>query len=239
MNNVDELVIFSVSDSTYLPFTRVLFNSIKCNVKTPYKFHLHTVNVPDKKINFFKDTYENIEVTVDKIELDEKPDFNNSFNKSKKAAYCANIRAKGIHDLMMRGCKYILYLDADSIVRKDLNQLLEMIKNTDIIIATRKESPKIRSKVLTGVIGINNNLNSLKFVDLWKSLVLNELSLYRWYTDQVMFTKAMEENIINITDLPLEYIDTARFVGGSFIWCGKGDRKFGNTKYIQEMEKYK
>lgn len=237
----DELVILTVSDSTYLPFARVLFNSIKSNVTIPYKFHLHAINVPDENLIFFKENFKNIKITMDNIELDEAPDKTNQFSKSKKASYCANIRVKIIHDLMVEGFKYILYLDADSIVLKDLDKLFRMIQsqNTEILIRTRDDGTRIHSKVLTGVIGINNNFNTLKFIELWKSLILDENSLYKWYADQVMFTENMEKNIINITTLPWEYIDTHGFSLNSFIWSGKGNRKYNNVKYTKEMEKYK
>ena len=111
-------------------------------------------------------------------------------------------------------------------------------QNTEILIRTRDDGTRIHSKVLTGVIGINNNFNTLKFIELWKSLILDENSLYKWYADQVMFTESLEKNIIKITTLPWEYIDTHGFSPNSFIWCGKGNRKYNNVKYTKEMEKY-
>jgi len=234
---MDKLNIVCVSDFSYLPFARVLFNSIKCNSKIPYKLHFHTVDVSDVDLNFFRDTYEDIEITKDELKLDETPDENNKFGKSRKASYCTNIRAKIIYDLMVSGCKYILYLDVDSIVFKDLNLLFDMIKNASVLVRTRDDSKKLYTKVLAGVIGFNNNDKSLKFVKLWKTLVLN--NLYRWGENQSMFGQAMKSKLVTITPLPWEYIDTAGYAERSFIWCGKGDRKFDNKKYIQAMEKYK
>ena len=233
-----ELTILGVSDSSYLPFIRILFNSIKCNVKIPYKFHLHTINVPEKKINFFKDTYENIEFTGDKIELDETSNSSNSFNKSKKAAYCANIRAKVLHYLMTRGDEYILYLDADSIVRKDLEELFLLIKDTDLIIFRRDEQQDSRTKVLTSVIGINNNVRSLRFIENWKRFMIQDRIIYSWFSDQTYFYKSMLKHPdVKVSPLPALYVDSG-FENKSFIWNGKGNRKYKSREYTKEMQSY-
>ena len=236
---MERLTILSVSDATYLPFIRVLFNSIKCNVKVPYKFHLHTINVPDKKLPFFKDTYKNIEFTEDKIELDETADPSNAFKKSKKASYCANIRAKVIQYLMTRGDQYILYLDADSIVRKDFNLLLDLIKQNDLIIHRRKHISYETHKVLTSVIGINNNKNSLSFLEMWKDFMLADSNLYKWFSDQLYFYETMQKKeYIKVGHLPIEYVDW-KFNDSSYVWNGKSSRKKTHKIYLKEMEKYK
>lgn len=235
----DQLTILGVSDYSYLPFIRTLFNSIKCNVKIPYKFHLYAINVPDKKIDFFKNNYENIEFTRDNIELDDTTNKINPFGKSRKASYCANIRANIIYDLMCKGTQYILYLDADSIVRKDLNDLFLLIKQTDFIIFRRDKETDVRVKVLTSVVGINNTPNSLKFMSYWKDYMLIPKNLYSWYSDQKYFYKAMTKlPDVKIQELPISYVDSS-FLEKSFIWNGKGNRKHKHNIYIKEMEKYK
>ena len=236
---MNELLILAVSDSSFLPFIRTLFHSIKENVRIPYKFHLHAINVPDKKIESLQSEFSNIEFSRDELELDDSPDRENHLRKSKKAAYCANIRAKVIYDLMCKGKQYILYLDADSIVKKDLNELLLLIQSTDLIIFRRDNEKNSSTKVLTSVIGINNNYRSLKFIEYWKECMLSPKNLYSWFSDQRYFFKAMEKRSdTKVSYLPFQYVDSS-FSGKSFIWNGKGSRKFTNIKYIREMEKYR
>jgi len=236
---MSELTILCVSDLSYLFFVKTVFNSIKCNVKIPYRFHLHTINVSEKEIESFKNEYENIEFTNDKIELDDKPNINNAFGKSKKAAYCANIRAKILYDLMSKGVEYILYLDADSIVRKNLNELLSLIKQTDLIIFRRDEVKRLNLKVLTSVIGVNNNEKSFKFVECWKNFMLQEDILYSWFSDQRYFYETMLKcTDVKVHHLPKHYTDSS-FSNESVIWNGKADRKFKDKKYIKEMRRCK
>jgi lipopolysaccharide biosynthesis glycosyltransferase len=236
---MEELTILAVSDNSYLPFVRTLFNSIKANVKIPYTFHLHAINVPDPQIELFNTMYSSITFSRETITLDDAPFKSNAFRKSKKASYCANIRAKVLYDLMLQGRKYILYLDADSIVRRDLKDLLTLIKYTDLIIFRRDNETDVRTKVLTSVIGINNNNKSLNFIENWMNCMLQQEALYTWFSDQKYFYKTMTKFLhVKIQPLPDLYVDSG-FKGRSYIWNGKAARKFSNVNYIKEMEKYK
>lgn len=236
---MEELTILAVSDHSYLPFVKTLFNSIKTNVKIPYTFHLHAINVPDNQIEIFNAMYSSITFSRETIPLDDSPLKTNAFRKSEKASYCANIRAKVLYDLMLQGRKYILYLDADSIVRKDLKDLFVLIKYTDLIIFRRDNETDVRTKVLTSVIGINNNNKSLVFIENWMNCMLQQEALHTWFSDQKYFYKTMTKySHVKIQPLPDLYVD-AGFKGKSYIWNGKAARKFSNINYIKEMEKYK
>jgi len=237
--NDEILTIMVVSDSGYLPFVRVLFNSIKANVSIPYRFHLHAINIDDNRIALLESLYPNITFSRDTIVLDEKPNKKNAFNKSKKAAYCANIRAKVINELLLRGDKYILYLDADSIVKKDLDKLFLLMKYTDLIIFRRDKETNPQIKVLTSVIGVNNNDASKRFIDNWMRFMMQETVLYTWFSDQKYFYKTMTKHPdVKVQPLEQLYVD-AGFNSKSYIWNGKAGRKYDNKAYIKEMEKYK
>jgi lipopolysaccharide biosynthesis glycosyltransferase len=233
------LTIFGVSDGSYLKFIRVLFNSIKENVKIPYRFHLHAINVIEDEIDKLIIEYPGITFTHDNIVLDDTPNKRSSFGKSQKASYCANIRAKTLYDLLLRGDEYILYLDADSIVIRDLANLLELIKQNDLIIFRRDKEADPRLKVLTSVIGINNNNKSITFIEAWKNCMMRDRVLYTWFSDQVYFHKTMVKNPhVKIGYLPIEYVDSG-FNSKSYIWNGKAKRKHTDKTYIKAMEKYK
>lgn len=233
-----KLTILCVSDNSYLPFVKTLFNSIVCNVKIPYKLHLHTINVSEKEIDVFRNTYSNIEFTREYVDIDSSPFKGNAFNKSKKEAYCANIRVKILYDIMCSGTKYILYLDADSIVRKNLDDLLNIIKSSDLVIFRRDESTNKNVKVATGVIGINNNEKSFSFIKSWKDFIIQDNIMYSWYSDQKYFYKTMiNHSDVYVNALPFSYIDTT-FLDESIIWVGKAERKFENNSYLKEMGRY-
>jgi lipopolysaccharide biosynthesis glycosyltransferase len=233
------LTIFVVSDDGYLKFVKPLFNSIKANVKIPYRFHLHAINIEEYKLDELSEIYSGITFTHDNLFLDDTPNKRNAFKKSNKAAYCANIRAKILHELMIQGHEYILYLDADSIVIRDLKNLLTLIQENDLVIFRRDIQKDPRLKVLTSVIGITNNRNSLAFVDAWKNCMLRERILYSWFSDQSYFHKTMTKlSHVKIGYLPEEYVD-ASFNSNSCIWNGKAKRKYIDKSYIKAMEKYK
>lgn len=239
MKEMNELIILCVSDVSYLPFVKTLFNSVKCNVKLPYKFHLHTINVSEEEIENFRNEYKNIEFTSDEITLDSGQNNSNPFCKSKKEAYCANIRAMVICDLLKCTNNPILYLDADSIVRGDLIELYKIIKSNDLALFRRDGAAK-KNKILTGVIGINNNKTAFEFINYWVNELLKKDNLYKWFSDQIYFYTAMEKfgDEVKISTIPKKFIDVD-FLEGAVIWCGKAERKFENEKYIKEMGEYK
>jgi len=230
------LNILIICDNSYFYYSKYLINSIKKNVTIPYKLNCYGIKLKKKHINYLESN--NCLVINDPIKLSNDPDITNMFSKSKLSSYCANIRAKVIYDMMIRGDKYILYLDIDSLVRKDLKELFELIKKSNIVIKIREDQLKDYLKVMTGVIGINNNLQSIKFIERWKDLSINENRLYKWYTDQITFTKVMNNYLTEITCLPNEYIDCV-FYNRTYIWCGKGNRKKDNLTYLHETRKYK
>lgn len=234
----DVLTIITVCDESYLKFVRVLFNSIKVNVKIPFKFHLHAINIPDKVLDSFSKNYNNLTISKDNIILDDTPNKDIVFKKSKKECYCANIRANVLLNLLEKENKYILYLDADSIVRKDLNHLLNLLKKNDIIIFRRDYQEEPRLKVLTSLIGLNNNNNTKKFIENWKHYMMQEKILYSWYSDQLYFYETMNEMPdVSISTVPVAYVDSG-FKNNSFIWNGKANRKHVNIIYQKEMECY-
>lgn len=236
---MEKLVILVVSDEEYLYMVEPLFNSIVKNVTIPYRFHLHTVNVTDQHRQYFMSNYTNITISNDNILLDGAPCVSNPFSKSNKSAYCANIRAKVLYDVLNSGNDPVLYLDVDSIVRGDMVELYTFIKESDLMIFKRQLSKKINTKFLTGVIGVNNTKVAFDLIGVWWSEIQKGNNLFRWYSDQIYFYEATERyKNATINTLPKKYIDWD-FSDSGIIWVGKAERKYEDERYLKEVSFYK
>ena len=166
--------------------------------------------------------------------------------------YCSNIRFRNIHDLLKQGHDSVLYMDVDAIVRKDLNQLEQIIKSNDIVIKTNKYIRDVEPTDLPdgiewhcGLIGVNNTPQSRKFIE---ALMINtEKDMYYWDSDQDQFNNVYKSigHTVQIDDIPTSFKDQGPdddgrddFNHDSHIWSGAGYIKSGNEKYVKEMKKY-
>lgn len=180
---------------------------------------------------------------------------------SEQACYCSNIKYNTINHLLERGDQYILQMDVDAIVRRDLNDLIELIKKHDIVI--RKDKPNYDSLVKNyrskselggvtyrqGVIGINNTLTVRKLFREVEDLVMKDMK--NWDADQINFQRVFEsmQQDIKFYNLPITYRDTCHdFAGGdqtggelntgSHIWSGSYKAKFTQDRYLREKKRY-
>ncbi len=223
-----QLTILSISDPLYLNRLKALISSVSQNYPQ-VKFYCHLVNTEQSVAESLQHLYPNLECNFDYQEFNSEED---------KKAYCANIRADVIYQLMQKPeTSSLLYLDADSIVRKDLSDLLDTINNHDLVVLKREEAEEKYLKFAAGVIGIKNSSITQKFIAQWATLVKEQL--YEWYSDQLCLYYAYEQfqSQLNTFDLPQRFIDW-EFLSTSSIWVGKGPRKDENKIYVLEEEYY-
>lgn len=231
-NNIADataLTIISVSDPKYLKCLKVLTASVNQNSPTT-KLYYHLINYCDDE-------------AVSKELLSIHPFIEFSFEKKQfqtdeqKRAYCANIRGEIIKDLLARGSKLLLYLDSDSIVRKDLSELETLMKSHDILILKRTEIKDSRLRFLTSTIGLNNTDATRHFVQRWAEII-NE-NIYEWWTDQISFANTYDQlsSTINLMSIPQKFVDS-QFSIFSPIWTGKGEKKYGAELYLLEEQYY-
>ncbi len=223
-----QLTILSISDSLYLNRLKALVSSVSQNYPQ-VKFYCHLVNVERSVAESLQHIYSNLECNFD------HQDFN---SEEDKKAYCANIRADVMSQLMKRNeTSALLYLDADSIVRKDLSELLQLIKNHDLVVLKRELAQDEYLKFAAGVIGVKNSGITQEFITYWANLV--DKNIYEWYSDQLCFARTYEKfkSQLNTINLPHQFIDW-EFLSTSSIWVGKGDRKDTNRLYLLEEEYY-
>lgn len=224
----NQLAILSVSDPEYLRHLKVLIASVAQNFPL-VKFYLHLINVEQSVTQEFLNIYPHINFYWHHQQF---------VNQEDKQAYCANIRASLIEELLQtKEVSLLLYLDADSIVRKDLSELVNLIDTGDLVILERTNAAQARLRFPTGVIGINNSPTARQFIALWRKL-LNDY-LYEWYGDQDCFVQAYNQmhGQIKLVGLPPQYIDW-KFLPFSPIWVGKGARKYEQKVYLLEEEYY-
>ena len=222
-------MILIVSDIDYFKKSSTLIKSIKLQYPD-IKIHYHQINF---KVNL---DFNNIEYSYSNLELNNEVKYKyNNLVYTQKQAYCANIRFQIIKNLIEKN-KFILYLDADSIVRKPLTQLLQLCESHDLVInkCTQKKYYRKGFRIRTGIFSIKNTPIMIEFMDH----CINNLNLYQWFSDQDTIQDTFIEfnDKISFKSLPTEYIDW-KYDLNSIIWVGKGDNKIKNNIYINEEER--
>jgi hypothetical protein len=219
-------MILIISDIDYYEKALILIKSIRLHHDN-LKIHYHQINFKyDIKID-------NIEYSNSQLKLDNKQIYkHNNLEYTQKQAYCANIRFHIINNIISKN-KYVLYLDADSIIRKPINQLLDNCNKYDLIInkCTEKKYYRKGFRLRTGVFSIRNTPKMINFLqDIIKNINLNS-----WFSDQDNIQDTFIEYVDNINFKILEksYIDW-KYNLDSFIWVGKGNCKYLNQNYKDE-----
>lgn len=222
-------MILIVSDQDYIYRAKILINSIR-NLHD-IKIHLHLINYKEL-IN-----HKNIEYSYSNIKLDNETKLKwNNIEYTPKIAYCANIRVKIINNLL-KSNDNILYIDADSIVLKSLDNLFKQISENDLCAyyCDKKKFYKNGFRIRTGVLGIKNTKIMTEFMKYYSE----NINLFEWFSDQdnLQNTFIKFKNKITFLNLGIEYIDW-KFDDNSFIWTGKGDLKYKSIKYLDKEKKY-
>ena len=216
-----------ISDQSYLKYLRVFLRSLIYS-NNHHHVYICLINIQNKKRESVKlqRLYKHITITF--LDIGE-------LKKHEKKAFCANHRAELICFLLDQNFDLIIYIDVDSLVRKQLIFTPSTMGNSDIKIFFREEED-IRFKVATGVIFIKNTPQVKLFLVAWRNaLALNKK---KWFSDQISFSETYEEfkNQVAFGHLESNMIDW-NFLDSSDIWAGKGDRKKSNIIYLLETIK--
>jgi capsule polysaccharide export protein KpsC/LpsZ len=222
--------IFFVScDGLYFDrFALVLISSIDIN-SPGQKIVFHIYN-PTENTNTNKN---NAELFVKSTELEfneEYVDLNQLDEKGKAAFYACNRFVK-FFEYFEKHKVSALFLDVDSIIKKDLMLLDVEYEKFDIAIHTRPKKKDSHMKLLAGVIWFDYNERTLEYLKrLSESL---DKKNYSWFEDQInIYNLLLDKSAtLKITHLEKKYIDW-EFNDDSFIWVGKGERKDHSVKYL-------
>ncbi len=236
-----QLTIVVISDPEFLPRLETLLGSVARHVPDA-RVHACLVNVtnagdvtrlraihPRITIAHY---YELLNDTEVQIGLDGITRF------TEKAGYCVNLRARAIQNLLMDGYDYVLFMDADCIVRGELSGLLDLMDSSDIVIHKR-DSALDFMRVCASLIGLRRTAASMDFVGRLVRRI-DEIGNRLFFSDQLAFHQVASsgDTAAVITHLPSSYIDW-EFRPDSHIWTGKGQRKFENMVYREEEARYR
>jgi len=220
------MIILVISDSIFFPHLKSAIASVQSNCPASV-LHCHLINPEDSQLQLIKE--KNITITKE---------YKTFKNNEERRGYCVNVRSILVKNLLEQGHDSVLYLDADSIIRRDCRELQQLIKKNDLVILhnTEKEE-ELRHLFNCGIIGFNNSTSTKKFVDKWITKI-EEIGFYKWYSDQIGFAYIYEEMKAELflLSMPLTFHDS-EFLSDSHIWTGRGPRKYKN-KIFKLEEKY-
>ena len=207
--------IVVIADKNYSKFVKPFANSL-LNSGTKFN-HLYVVKIG---------TYEN-PVSYDKVIYLE-----NRAEGGITPAFCANIRANFMSKILRDTTDDLLYVDVDSIVINDIEGIKDFCGCARFL--HRPWNPKTKMKVASGVVCVRNSREGKIFLNKWDQYVM-EFGLNKWFSDQEALYKTSQECIVS--DLDKRYIDW-EFKEDSFIWTGKGKRKYQNKTYKKAVKKW-
>lgn len=222
---MSDICIFTACTENYLNRAICLYNSLNKFNKN-INFYILLINI--NKNNYFENNKNKL-LTID---------YENYKGISELKNYASCVRAKIFPKLIIK-YKYVFWMDADTIIRKNLNELFLKLKDNDIIIYKNKnqnqESINKYGQYKTGIIGIKSNEKMINFLNNWEKLIFDNKEI-KWYKDQQTITQLLKNNNYKISELEKKYIDWD-FDINSPIWVGKGERKKQKI-YLNEENKF-
>lgn len=159
--------------------------------------------------------------------------------------YTSNTRFRNIKNLFNAGYKDVIYLDADTIVRKDLEELQPVLSKSDVCcnVSYCTRYPNDRCWECS-FLYIKNNSITMSFLEDVRDET--ESDMFNWDSDQIALETiysnkykdilSLEEDISNIEDLSA--LHGRNLSADSYIWAGSGATKFTNTEFLKELSIY-
>jgi len=225
--------ILIISDLNYIKFAKALTKSISI-FHPKIKIYLRLVNINKIQKKLIKNSFSRYNTDISFLE----ENLSNIKNKksgnieySELMAFSANIRGKAIKNLLESGVKNLLYLDADSVLNKEID--FSSIKG-DVGLFRRSNNKK-KKEFPSGILYFSGSKKSIRFAkELDKNILKN--GLLKWYSDQISLSQTyhkMHHNL-NIYFFTEDYFDCGpNHSKESHIWFGKGIKKFKAEEYTK------
>lgn len=235
-----ELTVVAIADPEFVPRLRALAASLAANMPVAL-LHACLVNVRDAgTVRSLQAAHGNLEVSFEDAILDAtvvKMGRDGITPYTEKAGFCVNLRGRAVLRLLRQGRRRVLFLDADSIVRRDLRPLFALMDANDVVIHKRPHE-KDYMGVAGGVIGVRPSAGGLEFFERAVERI-DAIGNRDFFSDQLAFHQTIAElgERVRVAHLPKAFIDW-EFAPDSFIWVGKGRRKFENETYLEEERLY-
>jgi len=240
----------------YIKYLKCLLQSIKVN--TPdLKVHVRLVNC-DKKTHTEIKKYKNIILQKDVFNKKNKihvsslgPHLNKSvlYLLSKyrnevwglydtEAFYTCMVKYNTISNLL-NDYKTVIYVDVDTVVRKNILEHINEIQSGDIGLVFDKKEINFPHPGLIIANKSKKIINLMKYMDDHFSKCIETDNVKVELGDGDLLFKAIKENNINYSRLPLKWKDEGyNFNNNSLMWSGRSERKTKNEIYINEYKKY-
>ena len=257
------MIVTSVADEVYLKYVYVLLKSLYAtNPKMP--IHVRLVGMADagyRKQNELLKINPNVTVTFDYTELDSTknrfPIPNSKWDwagesiqtfhpklVSDKMCHCVQVKYNDISNLLDKGYEAVFSVDSDTIIRKDLTALRNIIDRYDVTIMDHITEDSVmydrkRAGWKEGAIGVKNTSKSRQFFDKVNDFIdeYGPSHPAGWVVEDKAICAAYEQVSISRGHLPRTFKDET-YDDDTFIWSGTGTNKFKNEKYKEEMKKY-
>ena len=226
---MENIVIFTACTDNYLNRAISLYNSLNKHNKNIH-FHITLINI--NKDNYFENNKNDLlTINYDNV----------NYKDEALRVYASCLRAK-IFPTLIKQYDYVFWMDADTIIRKNLYNMFKILLKNDI---TLYKNEKIRKDTIdriglykTGIIGVKRNKKIIHFTELWRDMIFKkDINELKWFEDQKSISYLLKTLELKIYNLPINFIDW-NFNNDSHIWVGKGERK-NKTIYLNEEAIYK
>ena len=255
MNNII-LCCSCNSKGKYIKYLKCLLQSIKVNTPN-LNVHVRLVNC-DKKIHTEIKKYKNITLQVDEFNIKNKihvsslgPHLNKSilYLLSKyrnevwglydtEAFYTCMVKYNTISNLL-NNYKTVIYVDVDTVVRKNLLNHIDEIQKCSIGLYFDKKEINFPHPGLIIANKSKKIIKLMKYMDNHFSKCIKNGNVKAELGDGDLLFKAIQKNNINYLRLPNKWKDEGYdFNNKSLMWSGRSERKTKNEIYINEYKKY-
>jgi len=262
-NPPNDMIVTAVADEHYLKYIRVLITSLYSSNPT-IPVHIRLVDVtggaeyqqrellklnPNVILTF---DYSKHDATKNRFPIpNSKWDWTGESRQtfhpklvSDKMCHCVQVKYKDISNLLDKGYNAIFSVDSDTIIRKDLTALRNIIECHDITIMDNitEDSVKYnrdRAGWKEGAIGVKNTDKSKQFFHKVNEFIDAHGPSHPagWVVEDKAISSAYDQISIDRGHLPITFKDH-ECSDDTFIWSGTGMNKYKNNKYKEEMKKY-
>tara|TARA_Y100000310_G_C20401643_1_gene677691 strand:- start:47 stop:793 length:747 start_codon:yes stop_codon:yes gene_type:complete len=245
------MIITLASNNDYINHCMCLIKSLRLNAgENNIRLYIRLVNVSSQNINKIRDLLneEDIIIIDDKTLSPRKEllkqltdtkhniydgDYKNLVY-SEEMSYACHSRFQNICELIDRGERYIICMDADTIIRRDISGLINTVKDHEMVTGYYTDAS---DKIIfneEGMIGITVTPNTTNFFTDVTALVMNDFQ--EWDIDGKALSEAYDRYDIDLYRLPVTFKDKS-LLKNSHIWSGDGRVKMSD-KYMDEYNKY-
>ena len=264
------MIITLSTDSNYIKHSCHLLKSIAIN-SPGVRVHCRVVDCTEHEIQLLLSAHPSVIIVNEQLNLSTKRKYfragtvlsTDLYKRGPHGAHLLSHRQCFVSNTRYRNILYclevlnediVILLDADAIVRKDITQLTDFIKQYDVLcnVATDVDRyPHRRCWECSCIIAVNNN----KTINFFKGVQkMTEESMTDWDSDQFAIENVYNldqsaislcEDISHIEDLSWRDVTVEnwntisyKYDEDNYIWPGSGEAKF-TKPYLDEQNKYK